>query len=366
MILRSLRVEGPIELERPNPLRRRFVTRELPVDDPAAQRECATQILRRSGRLLYRRPLADDELASLLALFDEGQSEDESSSSMPATRLALEAMLLSPHFLFRVELRRRCRQLSSHSLGPYELAARFRTSCGAAPRRDPCWMLPSAASLPRMRGCRRSFVACWPTRRPRRWSTTSRRRWLLLRQIDRAEPDATQFPAFTSDAAPGAASRRDAALRERLLPRARGPTERARPALTQLLTARFTDGSAEVARHHGLTEAAGQDFVACLRRHDATGPLTQGSLLTAESYPTRTSPVRRGKWVLEQLLCTPPPPPPPNVIGDFGQPGSGGTLRQRLEAAPTEASVRKLSLADGSDWPVAGRLRRHRPRPQHR
>lgn len=332
MILRSLRVEGPIELERPNPLRRRFVTCELPVDDPAAQRECATQILRRSGRLLYRRPLADDELASLLQLFDEGQSEDENGSPDAGLRLALEAMLLSPHFLFRVELDDDSASSLPHSLGPYELAARLSYFVWSSAPDETLLDAAERGELAEDAGLSTQLRRMLADPRAAALVDNFAAQWLLLRQIDRAEPDATQFPAFTPTLRQALAGETQRFVSDFFPGLGVRQSERGLP-LTQLLTARFTYGNAEVARHYGLTEAAGQDFRRLsLDGTTRRGLLTQGSLLTAESYPTRTSPVRRGKWVLEQLLCTPPPPPPPNVIGDFGQPGSGGTLRQRLEA----------------------------------
>lgn len=333
LVLRSLRIEGPIELERPNPLRHRLYSCTPPSDDLAAARACASEILRKTGRLLYRRPLAEDELTTSLALFDEGQNEDENGSPDAGIRLALEAMLLSPHFLFRVELDDDAQSSRPHPLTAHELATRlsyFLWSSGPddelldqADRGDLLQDAVLAAQVRRMLADPRAAALV----------DNFAAQWLLLRQIDRVEPDAMLFPQFTPSLRQALAGESRRFVADFFPGVGAGATGQGLP-LPELLTARFTYGNAEVATHYGITGVAAGAQPTRLPLDGTTrrGLLTHASLLAAESYPTRTSPVRRGKWVLEQLLCTPPPPPPPNVIGDFGQPGSGGTLRQRLEA----------------------------------
>jgi hypothetical protein len=332
LVLRALRVEGPLELERPNPLRRRLYVCTPPADDAAGQRDCASQILRRTGRLLYRRPLSSEELNGLLALFDQGQSEDENGSFDAGLRPPLEAMLLSPHFLFRVEIDDEPGSTKPHPLTAHELATRLSYFLWSSGPDDELLDLADRGDLLQEETLTAQIRRMLADSRAAALIDRFAAQWLLLQQIDRAEPDATQFPGFTPSL------RRSLAAETRRFvadffpaaaPRAIG---QGLP-LPELLSARFTYGNAEVAAHYGLKVAAGASEVRLpLDGTTRRGLLSHGSLLTAESYPTRTSPVRRGKWVLEQLLCTPPPPPPPNVIGDFGQPGSGGTLRQRLEA----------------------------------
>ncbi len=330
LVLRSLRVEGPLELERPNPLRQRLYVCTPPTDDEAGQRDCAATILRRSGRLLYRRPLTEDELSRHLKLFAEGQSEDENGSFDAGLRLSLEAMLLSPHFLFRVELDDDPASPTPHALSGPELATRLSYFLWSSAPDEELLDHADRGELLTDDGLSAQLRRMLAEPRAQALVDNFAAQWLLLRQIDKAEPDASHFPQFSPS------------LRRALAEETRRFVADFFPAphsdqhgqpLRELLLARYTYGSAEVATHYGLPAPAGPaQSRLSLDGTTRRGLLSHASLLTAESYPTRTSPVRRGKWVLEQLLCTPPPPPPPNVIGDFGQPGSGGTLRQRLEA----------------------------------
>ena len=112
----------------------------------------------------------------------------------------------------------------------------------------------------------------------------------------------------------------------------------------EILTADFSFLNARLATHYGLP-APGQEFgLTSLSGSERRGLLTQGSFLLLTSVPTRTSPVKRGKWVLEQLLCSPPKPPPPGVDGLDEGPAVTGTLRERMErhrADPVCASCHK-------------------------
>lgn len=329
LAVRSVTVEGPVDQDRPNPLRGRLYPCS-PGDDDAADvaRACADRILRHTGRLLYRRPLSPDEVTAALALYDQGRDADENGDFDAGIRLALEAQLLSPHFLFRVELDEDPASATPHPVSAHELATRMSYLLWSS--------APDSELLDRAdRGellsddVRRAQVARMLAD-PRAAALVDNfaAQWLTLRAIATAEPDATQFPTFSSTLR-GALAEETRRFVSDFFP---VPGSAERP-LSQLLTSTDSYGNDAVAGHYGLAAptATGWGRLA-LAGTTRRGILTQASLLTAESYPTRTSPVRRGKWVLEQLLCSPPPPPPPNVIGNFGQPGQGGTLRQRLEA----------------------------------
>lgn len=329
LAIRAIRIEGPIELDRPNPLRQRLFVCTPPDDDSAGQRACADTILRRVGRLLYRRPLQPDERDSLLALFDQGQSDDELGRFDAGLRLPLTALLLSPHFLFRVEHDADPASTAAHPLSPHELATRLSYFLWSSGPDEVLLDLADAGELTSDEVLTAQVARMLADPRAQALIDNFATQWLSLRLIDQAEPDALQFPSFTPQLRAALSTETRRFVRD-FFPLAGSPS---RP-LPELLTARYTYANAEVARHYGLPApvATGDDFARLpLDGTTRRGLLTQGSLLTSESYPTRTSPVRRGKWVLEQLLCTPPPPPPPNVIGDFGKPGMGGTLRQRLE-----------------------------------
>lgn len=327
LAIRTIQIQGPIELDRPNPLRQRLFVCTPNEESADEQRACADQILRRTGRLLYRRPLADDELASLRLLFEQGQSDDELGRFDVALRLPLEALLLSPHFLFRVEQDADPSSDRAHPLSPHELATRLAYFLWSSAPDEPLLDRADRGELLHDDVLKAEVARMLAEPRAQALIDNFAAQWLSLRLIDQAEPDALQFPLFTPMLRAALATETRRFVRD-FFPVAGSPS---RP-LSELLTARYTYANADVARHYGLATPVGADFSqVSLDGTTRRGLLSQGSLLTAESYPTRTSPVRRGKWVLEQLLCTPPPPPPPNVIGDFGKPGMGGTLRKRLE-----------------------------------
>jgi hypothetical protein len=154
--------------------------------------------------------------------------------------------------------------------------------------------------------------------------------WLQLRRIDFVGPDGKLFPAFSDQL-------RASMMRE--TERFVGSVFFGGRNLLELIDADFTWVNEPLARHYGLpydaTKAAPDGFhMVELTDRRRGGLLTQASVLTVTSNPTRTSPVKRGKWVLEQLLGTPPPPPPPNVPElekSGGGPGSDVSLRERME-----------------------------------
>ncbi len=327
LVVRSLQVLGPVEADRPNPLRARHYTCTPREDDAESQRDCARQIISQLGRRLYRRPLTEDERRDLLTLFEQGQGESELFPFDTGLRLALEAMLLSPHFLFRVELDPDAMSDRAHPLSAHELATRLSYLLWSSAPDDELLDRADDGSLLSDETFDRQLARMLADPRASALVENFAAQWLLLRQIDKAEPDPTKFPEF-SPSLRASLSQETRRFVADFFPHAGSPGL----PLPELLTARFTYANPEIAQHYGLPALSGPELRrVSLEGTTRRGLLSQGSLLLAESYPTRTSPARRGKWVLEQILCSPPPPPPPNVIGDFGKPGMGGTLRQRLE-----------------------------------
>ena len=157
--------------------------------------------------------------------------------------------------------------------------------------------------------------------------------WLQLRNLAIIQPDKKLFPSY--DAKLRAAMTRETELLfENVLREDRSVFE--------FLTADYTFVNERLAKHYGLAGVTGEDFQrVSLKGQPRAGVLTHASILTLTSNPTRTSPVKRGKWVLENLLATPPPPPVPNVPELEQQKQLTGTLRQKMEqhrANPTCAS----------------------------
>ena len=282
--------------------------------------ECAARIIDNLGRRAYRRPLTAEERNELLELASavrrNGDSFDES------IRVALEAMLVSPNFLLRIEH-------EPHGAGPsliseYALASRLSYFLWST---MPDEELTRAADEHRLRqpGVLESEV--------RRMLADPKAdalidnfvgQWLGLRILDRRKPDPAHFPTVDDELLD--AMRRETTLFSRAIMR----EDRS---LLDFLDARFTYLNGPLARHYGIPGVNGEGF----RRVDITtnqrgGVLSQASVLTLSSYATRTSPVLRGKWVLENLLGTPPPPPPPDVPALKEENlGTEASVRQRLE-----------------------------------
>jgi hypothetical protein len=160
--------------------------------------------------------------------------------------------------------------------------------------------------------------------------------WLFIRAIADHTPDANYFPGF-DDALRGA-------MREETTRYVKEFLFNGEP-LDHLLTADFSFVNDRLASHYGLANPGTSFTRVKLDNGQRMGLLTQGSLLLVTSYAERTSPVKRGKWVLEQLMCSPPPPPPPNVPALMKEAVPSASLRERMEAHranPVCASCHKL------------------------
>ncbi|MDA1193634.1 MAG: DUF1592 domain-containing protein [Planctomycetota bacterium] len=315
-------IEGPEEVEQGVEL-----DSFLPCEPkPGRESECAEAYL---GPLLaraFRRPATPDELQRYVSLMLETVAAGESFEG--AAQVALQAVLVAPQFLFRIEMDApgadRSRPLNDHELAS-RLSYFLWSSC---PDED----LAAAADLGMLRVTLHEQVArMLADARSQSLVENFAVQWLELRRLDTAAPDARRFKAF--DEALRASMRRETELFvEAIITEDRS--------ILDLIDAPFTYLNEALAAHYGIGGVQGDEF----RRVDLPdarrgGLLGQASILTLTSFPHRTSPVLRGKWVLEEILGQPPPPPPPGV----------GTL----EAQPTE--FLKLSLRE--------RLARHRADP---
>ena len=301
----SISVTGPFEATGPGdtPSRRRIFSCR-PADDAgvAAERACAAEILGTLARRAYRRPATGDDVDLLLGFFDEGRADGGFEQGV---EMALRRLLVSPEFLLRVE------RDPAGADGPYrvsdlELASRLSfflwsslpddeliEAASRGELRDPAVL---EAQVRRMLADERSASLV----------TSFAAQWLYLRNLPAVSPDFIVFPDF--DETLRRALRRETELFFESVVR------EDRSAL-DLVTADYTFVNERLARHYGMPGVAGSHFrrVSLPPGSPRGGLLGQGSILAVTGYATRTSPVVRGKWVLENLLGTPPPPPPPNV-----------------------------------------------------
>jgi hypothetical protein len=282
-------------------------------------REAAREILTRFATRAFRRPVTPQEVERLLATYDAAEKEGERFEER--LRLALCRVLISPHFLFRIEVDPPgARPGEVYPISEFELASRLSYFLWSTMPDEELFQLAAAGKLRENLTAQVKRMLADP--KSSALVENFAGQWLTLRKLAQVAPDAQLFPEFDDDL-------RAAMLKEtELFFEAILREDRS---LLDLIDADFTFVNARLARHYGMSGIFGAHFRRVPAPPNRGGLLTQASILTLTSHPTRTSPVKRGKWVLEQLLGTPPPPPPPDVPDLDEKKQLTGTLRQVME-----------------------------------
>lgn len=285
------------------------------------EEQAASAILSRFASRAFRRPATKSEVSRLTDLAMEvrksgGLFED-------AIQVGIASVLVSPHFIFKVE---RPREPDAEgkmpSIGNYELATRISYFLWSSMPDDELLMMAHQGTIRDRARLLQKIASMIRDRRSNQFVDNFASQWLQLRNLEKLDPDTRLFRGFDDEI-------RNLLWRETLTFFA-GVMRENMP-VTTLLDADFTYLNEPLAKFYGIAGIEGNEF----RKVSLTGTprgglLTQGSVLAVTSNPTRTSPVKRGKWILENLLNTPPPPPPANVPElERGQ--LAGTLRERLE-----------------------------------
>lgn len=318
LYIEAIEVVGPLgEVARPESHRR-----VIPEDPPAGQEAAFGKAqLTRFAERAYRRPVTPAEAERLGRLFERAFADTRTYEG--AMRLGLTAVLASPSFLFRAETDPD--PTRGRELGAWELASRLSYFLWASMPDERLFSLARTGELLKPAVLRQEAVRM--LKDPKAWSLSEdfAGQWLQLPRLGEASPDPQLFRMFDD-------SLRQA-MREETL-RFFDAVVREDRSVTDVLQGPYTFVNETLARHYGIENVRGPGFVrVALKDGRRAGILTQASILTLTSNPNRTSPVKRGKWVLEQILGTPPPPPPPGV-GDLANEGKkveGKTLRERLE-----------------------------------
>ncbi len=312
----SMAVEGPLDLRIPGEAPRdRLVT-----CDPAEGRECAAATLDAFLPRAWRRPVGEAERERLMSIYD--MVESETGSFEQGLYWSFVASLISPHFLFRVEpdpVLENVRPLNDH-----EVASRLSYFLWSSMPDEELRALADAGQLQDGEVLEAQVERMLDDPRSMALVDNFAGQWLYIRDIDNVFPDTWVFPDFDDEL--------QAAMSEEMrLFFHSFITDNT--SMLELITADYTYVNERLARHYGIEGMTGDEFArVSLDGLPRRGILTQAGLLTVLSTPTRTSVVRRGKWVLGQLLCSEPPAPPPGVEGLL-EPGEGdGTLREVLEA----------------------------------
>ena len=325
MSVDSVKIEGPVDVGRPGDTvsrQRIFVCRPTGVQDEEA---CAQQILATLARRAYRRPVTNEDVATLLGFYQIGRSKGGFETGI---QFALERLLASPNFLLRVE-----RDPADATPGaPYrisdlELASRLSFFLWSSIPDDELLDVAARGQLSDARILEQQVRRLLGDARARTALVNNfAGQWLYLRNLQAMSPDARMYPDFDDTLREAFQLETELFLESQL---------REDRSVLELLTANYTFVNERLAKFYGIPRVYGAHFRrVTLPDANRAGLLGHGSILTVTSYSTRTSPVVRGKWVLENILGAPPPPPPPNVP-PLKEPGEAGappaTMRQRME-----------------------------------
>ena len=320
--LYSISIIGPYAAKGPGetPSRRRiFVSRPADAGD---EERAAKAILRALMRKAYRRPVTDAELQGPLALYRQARAEGDFDAGI---EMAVAAVLVSPHFLFRVESDPAgVAPNSAYRISDLELASRLSFFLWSSLPDDQLLDAAVKRTLHQPATLERQVRRMLADDRSRALVDNFAAQWLHLRNLATITPDMRLFPDFDDN------------LRQAF----RQETElfvdsilREDRSVLDLLSANYTFVNERLAKHYGIPHIYGSRFRRITLDHDAGrgGLLRHGSILTVTSYATRTSPVLRGKWVLDNLLGVPPPPPLPDVPALRDNTVDGNlTVRKRL------------------------------------
>jgi mono/diheme cytochrome c family protein len=269
-----------------------------PADEPA----CAGRIIRGLATQAFRGPVSERDFQGLMKFFTEGRKEGDFEYAIGG---AIEAILASPQFLFRLESApSTLRAGQSYKLGDMELASRLSYFIWAAAPDAQLQKLAAAGHLSQPGVYEKQVARLLADRRSEALSKRFARQWLRLGDVDTVLPDAVAYPYF--DRTLG-----DAFIEESEL--FFDSLVREDRSILDLLTADYTFVNERIARHYGIPNVTGNAFRRVTLPEERRGILTHGSVLVLTSVADRTSPVMRGKWVMEVLMGTPPPAPPPNV-----------------------------------------------------
>uniref|UniRef100_A0A7C2NZH7 DUF1592 domain-containing protein n=1 Tax=Schlesneria paludicola TaxID=360056 RepID=A0A7C2NZH7_9PLAN len=330
LYVHGIEIIGPVEIDPSSApqFQRSFLAHRPSADVSvnSAVRENLRMFLKRA----YRRPVAESEMDGYVTLVERQMAAGESFDS--AMQTVLTAVLVSPHFLFRIETDRNPNDpKDTHPLNDFELATRLSYFLWASLPDDELFALAERNELHRDDVLETQIKRMLADPRSQSLVDNFAEQWLQLRVLDEITPDPEQFPEFSPE------------LREDM----KQETKRLFAHVIQqdlsvldLLDADYTFVNERLAKHYGLPDVTGPEFrQVSVAGTPRAGLLTHASVMTMTSNPNRTSPVKRGKWIMEVVLNTPPPPPPPNVPElEAVKAADTATLREQLQLHRQNAS----------------------------
>ena len=315
-------LQGPPAPPPPESHKRIFIAKPGP---DLSKRDAAKTIIEHFATRAFRQPVTTAKLDRLLALFDVADKEGDTFTG--SVRAALEGVLISPYFLFRME--------HEQSNGPpggvvpisdWELASRLSYFLWSSMPDDELLDLAKAGKLHDPMELDKQARRMLLSPKAHALVETFAEQWLGVRSLETHEPDATEFPEY------------DKTLRKAMYDEATMFFEsvmREDRSILDLLDCDYTFLNERLAKHYGISDVTGPQMRRVkLTDRNRGGVLSMAGVLTVTSGPTRTSPVRRGQWILDQILGDPPPPPPPGVkpLPTPGKNAAAGlSLRQLME-----------------------------------
>ena len=310
--------EGPFPSKTEKETRKKILT-----CDPESGRACVETIITGLVRRAYRRPPSQREIDALMGFVDRAKISGQSAEQ--GLQLAIQAMLVSPNFLFRIERDPDPRDPSLvHEVSPFELASRVSYFLWSSMPDDELLALAESGKLsdPKILEAQVDRMLADP--RASAFAANFAGQWLETRNLDAMKPDPDKFKEWNAELR-DAMKTETAMFFEHVL--------RENRPISDFLNANYTFLNERLATHYGIEGVTGPEFRRVALATDRRGGvLSQGAVLTVSSYPTRTSPVIRGKYVLQNLLGMPPPPPPADVpLLEESARGEVKSVREQLE-----------------------------------
>jgi hypothetical protein len=299
--------------------------------------ECARQDIGMFAARAYRRPISDDDLTRLLALYQQSRNDGEKFDK--AVKTAMVAVLCSPQFLFRIERPNRASAEKIQRIDDYSLASRLSYFLWSSMPDDTLFNLADAGKLHEKQVLEAQVRRMLADSKADAFVANFAGQWLELRLLDDYEADTNNFPNWSRELRADMKMEAETFFRSLIKDDA---------SVLNIIDSNYTFLDERLANFYGIPDVTGPNFrkVNLAPAYHRGGVLTMAGVLTVTAMPARTSPVKRGKYILEQILGTPPPPPPPDVpaLKEKKTDAASASLRQRMEqhrSDPTCASCHK-------------------------
>ena len=315
-------VPDSISINGPYPAKvERASRKKVLICDPNSGTACVDRILTQLATRAFRRPVTKAEVAQLMKFYQLARQQGQNADQ--GVQLALQAVLVSPEFLFRVE--REPANGSIKRISDLDLASRLSYFLWSSMPDEHLLSLAESNKLHNPETLDAEVTRMLADSKSSALAENFAGQWLEMRNLDVIHPDPQKFPTWSPD------------LRDAFKTETRMFFEyvlRENRPVSDFIDAHYTFANQLLAKHYGIPDVKGDEFRRVELKGDQRGGiLSQGSVLTVSSYPTRTSVVLRGKYVLENILGTPPPPPPPDVPAlDEAAVGTSASLRKQMEA----------------------------------